>query len=109
MTPHDRHRLHDASELLTSEEIDFLLMAVIAAGFEILRDAKGPMPLWQFSKDLAAKVGVRVVPDLTQLSDAIKALLWEANHPRLRLIATTMSGVGYVYDLKNAETWPVVK
>lgn len=89
-------------------EMNRLLIAVTEVGLDILDGARAPMRLWEFSERLAHMVGVRVVPDLRKLSEAIKELLRKANHPRLRVSAASMPDAGYVFDQGNEETWPVV-
>ena len=72
----------------------------------ILREARGPMRLWDFARRLERRLGMPRVPT-GQLCEAIKAALDRANDPRLALMSTSMPGVGYVYDAMDPDAKPV--
>lgn len=75
-------------------------------GLEIVREARGPMRLWEFAARLRHRLGMPPVP-AGELCDAVKSALARIEHPRLRVLAPSMQGVGYVYDDADPDTHPV--
>jgi hypothetical protein len=78
----------------------------VELGLSIVREARGPMRLWDFARRLERRLGMPRVPT-GQLCDAIKAALDRVNDPRLALMSTSMPGVGYVYDAMDPDAKPV--
>jgi hypothetical protein len=115
MTSNDQHYTPGIPEVavdsLGSLSIDQrrrLRRQVTAIGLRQLRLRRVPIPLWQFAVYLAVQSGVRILPDIDRLSDAVKQLIWSGGGGRLRVIATSAPGVGYVFDRDDPETWPLV-
>ena len=79
---------------------------LVELSLSIVREGRGPMPLWDFSRRLRHKLGMPPIPVGT-LCDAVKAALERANDPRLGVLATSMPGVGYVYDARDEDAHPV--
>jgi hypothetical protein len=73
---------------------------------EIVREARGPMRLWDFATRLRHRLGMPPVP-AGELCDAVKSALSRIEHPRLRILAPAMQGVGYVYDELDPDSRPV--
>jgi len=91
-----------------SNSIDALVLSqtLVELGLEIVGEVRGPMRLWDFSRRLGRRLGMPPVP-LSDLSDAVKATISQIDNPRLRILAPGMTGVGYVYDAADPESWPV--
>ena len=73
---------------------------------DIVREARGPMRLWDFASRLRHRLGMPPVP-AGELCDAVKSALSRIEHPRLRILAPSMQGVGYVYDEQDPDSRPV--
>ena len=89
-----------------SATTSLLCRALVTVGRDIVRERHGPMPLWDFSRRLSARLGMPQMP-LGDLSEAVKATLLEVDDPRLRVLAPGMPGAGYVYDAGDPECLPV--
>jgi hypothetical protein len=83
-----------------------LAESLVAIGLEIVREGRGPMRLWDFAGRLQQRLGMPRVP-AGELSDALKATLERIDDPRLGVLATSMSGVGYVYDALDPDAAPL--
>lgn len=81
---------------------------IASIGLRALRKTNAPIPLMKFVEMVALQAGVRVLPDALLLSDGVKAVLLHGNHRRLRFCGPERAGIGYIFDLKRRETWPVV-
>ena len=75
-------------------------------GLEIVREGRGPMRLWDFAARLRHRLGMPPLP-AGELCDAVKSALAVIEHPRLRILAPSMPGVGYVYDEQDPDSHPV--
>ena len=75
-------------------------------GLEIVREGRGPMRLWDFAARLRHRLGMPPLP-AGELCDAVKTALAVIEHPRLRVLAPSMPGVGYVYDEHDPDSHPV--
>ena len=73
---------------------------------DIVRETRGPMRLWDFARRLERRLGMPRTPTGV-LCDAIKQALEQANDPRVSVMATSMPGVGYVYDAQDPDAKPV--
>ena len=78
----------------------------VELGLEIVREARGPMRLWEFAARLRHRLGMPPVP-AGELCDAVKQALACIEDPRLRVLAPSMQGVGYVYDDGDPDSRPV--
>ena len=72
----------------------------------IVREGRGPMRLWDFARRLEQRLGMPRTPT-GELCDAVKAALERADDPRVAILATSMPGVGYVYDADDPDARPV--
>jgi hypothetical protein len=72
----------------------------------IVRETRGPVRLWDFARRLEQRLGMPRTPT-GQLCDAIKAALEQVKDPRVAVMATSMPGVGYVYDAQDPDARPV--
>ena len=87
------------------------LPAVVAASLvdlslSIVRESRGPMRLWDFARRLETRLGMPRTPT-GELCNAVKAALERINDPRVAVLATSMPGVGYVYDANDPDAKPV--
>lgn len=80
--------------------------SLVELGLQIVSEVRGPMRLWDFSRQLGRRLGMPPVP-LADLSDAVKATLATIDDPRLKILAPGMPGVGYVYDAADPESRPL--
>ena len=83
-----------------------LAESLVELGLEIVHEARGPMRLWEFAARLGRRLGMPPVP-AGELCDAVKAALDRIEDPRLRVLAPSMQGVGYVYDDHDPDSRPV--
>jgi hypothetical protein len=87
-----------------------LLALLSHLGLQILHDARGPVPLLAFGRAVLDRLeltrpGRVPLPDFV---DALKRIIAEMQHEQLRVLSPTeMVGVGYVFNIKDPETWPV--
>jgi hypothetical protein len=87
---------------LSREVVESLAELTLA----IVRETRGPMRLWDFARRLERRLGMPRTPT-GALCDAIKLALEQANDPRVAVQATSMPGVGYVYDALDPDAKPV--
>jgi hypothetical protein len=78
----------------------------VELSLSIVREVRGPMRLWDFAQRLESRLGMPRTPTGT-LCDAVKNALEQINDPRLAILATSMAGVGYVYDANDPDAKPV--
>lgn len=83
-----------------------LAESLVELGLEIVHEARGPMRLWEFAARLRLRLGMPPVP-AGELCDAVKTALARIEDPRLRLLAPSMQGVGYVYDDHDPDSRPI--
>jgi hypothetical protein len=87
-----------------------LLALLSELGLSIVREARGPVPLLTFGRAVLDRLeltrpGRIPLPDF---ADALKRVIADMEHEQLRVLSPTeMVGVGYVFDVKDPETWPV--
>ena len=79
---------------------------LVEIGLDIVHEVRGPMRLWDFTRRLGQRLGMPALP-AGKLCDAVKAALERIDDPRLRVLAPSMQGVGYVYDAEDLDSWPV--
>jgi hypothetical protein len=72
----------------------------------IVREGRGPMRLFEFARRLESRLGMPRV-STGELCEAVKAALQRVNDPRVAILATSMPGVGYVYDAEDPDAKPV--
>lgn len=80
--------------------------SLVELSLSIVRETRGPMRLWDFARRLEQRLGMPRTPTGI-LCDAVKNALEEINDPRLAVLATSMPGVGYVYDALDPDAKPV--
>ena len=95
---------------LSEDQRAELLSLLSQLGLQIVRDARGPVPLLAFGRAVLDRLELTRpgrVP-LPDFADALKRVIAEMEHEQLRVLSPTeMVGVGYVFDVKDPETWPV--
>ena len=95
---------------LTDEQRQELLALLSHLGLQIVRDSRGPVPLLAFGRAVLDRLELTRpgrVP-LPDFADALKRVIADMRHEQLRVMSPTeMVGVGYVFDVKDPETWPV--
>jgi hypothetical protein len=95
---------------LSAEQRGRLLGLLSEIGLGIVEEARGPVPLLAFGRRVLERLEGRAqqgVP-LPHFADALKRVIREMNHERLRVMSPTdFLGVGYVYNVEDPETWPV--
>ena len=96
---------------LTAEQHRQLLELLSEIGLRIVSENRGPVPLMTFGRRvlerLDAPPGARAVP-LPRFADALKRVIRDMQHDRLRVMSPTdFIGVGYVYNAKDPDTYPV--
>jgi hypothetical protein len=95
---------------LTNEQHQQLLDLLSEIGLGIIRDARGPVPLLTFGRRVMERLETHkthVLP-LPQFADALKRIIRDMRHDRLRVMSPTdFVGVGYVYNAQDPDTWPV--
>ena len=95
---------------LSEQQHRELLALLSEIGLRIVDQANGPVPLLTFGRRMLERLQTSrggAVP-LASFSDALKRIIREMEHDRLRVMSPTdFVGVGYVYNAENPETWPV--
>jgi hypothetical protein len=95
---------------LSDDQRQELLSLLSQLGLQIVRDARGPVPLLSFGRAVLDRLELTCpgrVP-LADFADALKRVIADMQHDQLRVLSPTeMVGVGYVFDVKDPETWPV--
>jgi len=86
--------------------------SLVELGLQIVHEVRGPMRLWDFSRRLGTRLGMKPMP-LSDLTDAVRATLATISDPRLRILTPgsrgggSCTGAGYVYDAADPDSWPV--
>jgi hypothetical protein len=80
--------------------------SLVEVSLSIVREVRGPMRLWDFARRLEQRLGMPRTPTGV-LCDAVKNAIEQINDPRLAVLATSMPGVGYVYDARDPDAKPV--
>jgi len=102
---------------LSKEQHRQLLELLSEIGLGIVQEARGPVPLMTFGRRVLERLGTwsapgqpeggRPVP-LPHFADALKRVIRDMRHDRLRVMSPTdFVGVGYVYNAKDPDTYPV--
>lgn len=97
---------------LSAEQHRHLQELLSELGLHIVSEARGPVPLLKFGRRVLDRLGAgngsaAAVP-LPHFADALKRVIREMGHERLRVMSPTdLLGVGYVYNAADPETWPV--
>ena len=94
---------------LSADDHRRILALLSEVGLRIVREARGPVPLLAFGRRVLERLDVQrgAVP-LAQFSDALKRVIRDMRHDKLRVMSPTdFLGVGYVYDAADPETYPV--
>ena len=78
-------------------------------GLSIVEEARGPVPLLTFGRRVMDLLDAhRQTPSLPLFADALKKIIRDMAHDRLRVMSPTdFLGVGYVYNAADPQTWPV--
>ena len=95
--------------LLSTGEHQELLDLLSRIGLDIVREARGPVPLMTFGRRVLDRLNGSEAPvTLPHFTDALKRVLRELPGDRLRTMAPSdFVGVGYVYNAEDPDTWPV--
>ena len=94
---------------LSAEQRRRLLGVLSEIGVGIVSEARGPVPLLSFGRRVLERLEGRAdgVP-LPHFADALKRVISEMADERLRVMSPTdFLGVGYVYNARDPETFPV--
>ena len=95
---------------LSKEQHRQLLELLSEIGLNIVEEARGPVPLLTFGRRVLERLDgapSRPVP-LPHFADALKRVIRTMEHDRLRVMSPTdFPGVGYVYNAKDPDTYPV--
>ena len=94
---------------LTPDQHRHLLDLLSHIGLSIVSEARGPVPLLTFGRRVMERLEAhRDAPSLPLFADALKKIINDMAHDRLRVMSPTdFLGVGYVYNARDPETWPV--
>ena len=95
---------------LSEEQHRQVLELLSEIGLHIVREARGPVPLLSFGRQMLQRLqtGPCSRVPLLHFSDALKRVIGQMQHERLRVMSpTSFPGVGYVYNAQDPETWPV--
>jgi hypothetical protein len=91
-----------------------LLDLLSEIGLNIVDEARGPVPLMTFGRrvlerlEMTRSAGAKSVPPLPHFADALKKVIRDMRHDRLRVMSPTdFLGVGYVYNAQDPNTYPV--
>jgi hypothetical protein len=77
-------------------------------GLRIVAEARGPVPLLAFGRRVVEHLRTRPPVTLARFSDALKKAIVRMDDDRLRVMSPTeFLGVGYVYNARDPETYPV--
>jgi hypothetical protein len=105
-----RYEPVQATWQLSPEQHRQVLELLSEIGLGIVQEARGPVPLLTFGRRVLERLQVQpamAVP-LPHFADALKRVIREMEHERLRVMSPTdFMGIGYVYNAKDPETWPV--
>ena len=96
---------------LTPDQHRQVLDLLSAIGVDIVAETRGPVPLLAFGRRVldrlqtAPTVGPDAVP---QFADALKRVIREMGDERLQVLSPSdFPGVGYVFDARDPQTWPI--
>ena len=94
---------------LSGELRDQLLDHLSDIGLRIVDEARGPVPLMTFGRRVLERLETKHPPvPLHRFADALKRVIHDMGHERLRVMSPTdFAGVGYVYNAKDPDTYPV--
>ena len=109
---------------LSKEQHRQLLDLLSEIGLNIIDEARGPVPLLTFGRRVLERLDTwhhpghpghpghanpqRPVPPLPHFADALKRVIRDMQHDRLRVMSPTdFPGVGYVYNARDPDTYPV--
>ena len=94
-----------------------LLDLLSEIGLNIIEEARGPVPLLTFGRRVLERLDAaaahhagqqRPVPPLPHFADALKRVIRDMQHDRLRVMSPSdFPGVGYVYNARDPDTYPV--
>ena len=94
---------------VSADQHRLLLDLLSQIGLHIVDEARGPVPLLTFGRQVLERLGAGngTVP-LPHFADALKRVIRDMRHDHLRVMSPTdMMGVGYVYNAHDPQTWPV--
>ena len=94
---------------ISNELRDQLLRHLSDIGLRIVEEARGPVPLMTFGRRVLERLEREHPPvPLHRFADALKRVIRDMEHERLRVMSPTdFAGVGYVYNAKDPDTYPV--
>ena len=95
---------------MMSPELRRQLLAMLSEiGLGIVEEARGPVPLMTFGRRVLERLETDHPPvPLHRFADALKRVIHDMQHDRLRVMSPTdFAGVGYVYNARDPETYPV--
>jgi len=104
---------------LSKEQHRQLLDLLSEIGLNIIEEARGPVPLLTFGRRVLERLDMsrppaqspaqsRPVPPLPHFADALKRVIRDMQHDRLRVMSPSdFPGVGYVYNARDPDTYPV--
>jgi hypothetical protein len=86
-----------------------LLSHLSEIGLGIVEEARGPVPLMTFGRRVLERLeSIHPPIPLHHFADALKRVIHDMEHDRLRVMSPTdFAGVGYVYNARDPETYPV--
>ena len=95
--------------VLSEQQHHQLLDLLSEIGLTIVSEGRGPVPLMKFGQRVLERLQPQAANSiaLPQFADALKRLIRDMQHERLRVMSPTdFVGVGYVYNAHDPETWP---
>ena len=94
---------------LSPDQHQHLLDLLSEIGLDLVDQARGPVPLLTFGRRVMERLDARRhTPSLPLFADALKHIIEDMAHDRLRVMSPTdFLGVGYVYNADDPETWPI--
>ena len=101
---------------LSKEQHRQLLEMLSEIGLNIVEEARGPVPLLTFGRRVLDRLNATpqaggkrpAVPPLPHFADALKKVIRDMQHDRLRVMSPSdFPGVGYVYNARDPDTYPV--
>ena len=93
---------------LSPHQREQLLRLLSEIGLRIVNDARGPVPLLTFGRQMLDRLETHQPIPLPLFADALKRVIRDMGHDRLRIMSPSdFVGVGYIYNAEDPETWPV--
>ena len=92
-----RFKFNQQAAFAVPATIPAVAESLVELSLAIVRETRGPMRLWDFARRLEQRLGMPRTPTGV-LCEAVKNALEQINDPRVGVLATSMPGVGYVYD-----------